>query len=83
MHEGAGAEPVGAMIGEIGFANYEQAGDGALQVIVDPQTAHCVMDGRVNTHRHLIRVFVGDALIHLKEIAVALFNDVFAQAGDR
>ena len=70
------------MIGEIGFAEDEQAGDGALQVVIDPETAHGVVDGWINAHRHLIRIFVGDACVHLKEIAIALFDDVFAEAID-
>ena len=50
----------------------EQAGDRGHQVVVDPQPAHRVVDGGVDAHRHLVRVLVGDALVHLEEVAVAL-----------
>ena len=51
LHQRAGAEPVGAVVGEVGLADHEQAGDRGLQVVVDPQAAHRVVDGRVDAHR--------------------------------
>ena len=41
------------------------------------------MDGRIDAHRHLVRIFVRDPLIHFEQIAVALSNDVLAQTPDR
>ena len=71
LHQRAGAQAIGAVVGEIRFADYEQAGDGGHQVVVDPQAAHGVVDRRIDAHRDLVGIFVGDALIHLEEIAVA------------
>ena len=50
LHQRAGSQAVGAMIGEVGFANHKQAGDRALQVVVHPQAAHGVVNGGVNAH---------------------------------
>ncbi len=59
-----------------------QAGDGGHQVVVHPQAAHGVVDGGVDAHGHLVGVFAGDALVHVEQVAVALLDDVLAQALD-
>ncbi len=82
LHQRAGAEAVGAVVGEVGFAEDEQAGDGALQVVIDPEAAHGVVDGGIDAHGNLVGVLVGDALVHVKEIAVALADGLLAQAPD-
>ena len=82
LHQRAGAEAVGAVVGEVGLAEHEQAGDGAHQVVVDPEAAHGVVDGRVDAHRDLVGVLVGDALVHVEEVAVALADRRLAEAAD-
>ena len=72
LHQRARAEPVRAVVGEVRFAEHVQAGDGAHQVVVHPEPAHRVVHGRIDAHRHLVRILVRDALVHLEEIAVAL-----------
>ena len=71
------------MVGEVGFAAHEQAGDGAHQVVVHPEAAHGVVDGGVDPHRRLVRVFAGDAVVHVEEVAVALTDRGLAQAPGR
>ena len=71
LHQRAGAEAVGAVVGEVRLAEHEQAGDGAHQVVVHPQAAHRVVDGGVDAHRHLVRVLAGDPLVHVEQVAVA------------
>jgi len=56
--------------------------NGGHQVVVHPKAAHSVVDGRVDAHRLLVRIFAGDALVHVDQVAVALFDDVLAQAVD-
>ena len=80
LHQGARAQAVRAVIGEVGFTAHEQAGDGALQVVVHPQAAHRVVDGGVHTHRHFVRVLTRDALVHLEQVVVTLGHGVAAQA---
>ena len=82
LHQGAGTESVGTVVAEVGFASGEEAGDGGLQLVVDPEAAHRVVDGGVDHHRRLVGVLVGDFLVHLEEVAVFLLDYVFAQSLD-
>ena len=82
LHQRGGAEAVGAVVGEVGLAEDEEAGDRAHQVVVHPEPAHRVVHGGVDPHRHLVRVLVGDALVHLEEVAVLLLDRVLAEALD-
>ena len=54
------------------LADHVEARDRAHQVVVDPQPAHRVVHGRIDAHRHFVRILVRDALVHLEQIAVAL-----------
>ena len=83
LHQRAGAEAVGAVVGEVGLAEHVEAGHVAHQVVVDPEPTHRVVDGGVDAHGELVRVLVGDALVHLEEVAVALLDHVAAQTLDR
>ena len=82
LHQGAGPQAVGAVVGEVGLPQDEQAGDGAHQVVIHPQPAHGVVRGRVDHHRRLIRVFGHDLFIHLEEVAVPGRDLRLAQALD-
>ena len=68
------------MVGEVRLAEHVEAGHVAHQVVVDPEPTHRVVDGRVDAHRHHVRVLAGDALVHLDEVAVALLDHVLARA---
>ena len=83
LHEGAGSEPVGAVIGKVRFADHKQAGHVAHQIVIDPEPAHRVMHRRINSHRHFVGVFAGDFFVDFEQISVAVPNRVFAQAFDR
>ena len=82
LHEGGSAETVAAVVGEVRFADGVQARDGGLEVVVHPETAHGVVDGRIDHHRLLPRGRGGDLLVHLEEVAVALFHALVTQALD-
>ena len=62
------------MFGKIGLAQHKQAGDRAHQVVVHPQAPHRVVGRRIDPHRPSHWVIAGDALIHLKQVAVARGN---------
>ena len=83
LHQGAGAEAIGAVVGEIRFAEDEQSGDRALQLVIDPEAAHRVVNGRIDAHRDLVGILVGDALIHVEEIAVAFADGLDTEARNR
>jgi len=83
LHQRAGAEAVGAVIGEVRLAEHEQPRNRRLEVVVHPQPAHRVVDGRVDAHRHLIRIFVRDAAIHVEQVAVTRLDRLDAVALNR
>ena len=58
------------MVGEVGFTENEAARNRGHQIVVHPEAAHGVVDGREDTHRDLVRVFVGNLFVHLEEVAV-------------
>ena len=83
LHQRRRAEAVGPVVREVGLAEDEEPGDRAHEVVVHPQAAHRVVAGGVDPHRHLVRVLVGDALVHLEEVAVLLLDLGLPEAGDR
>ena len=83
LHQRAGSEAVGAVIGKICFTDNKQTRHVAHQVVIDPKPAHRVVDGRINPHRHLVGIFTGDLFVNFEQVSVALANHIFAQAFDR
>ena len=83
LHQGAGTQPVGAVIGEIGFADGVEAGNRRHEVVIHPEAAHRVVNGRIDPHGSFIRVLTRYALVHVEKIAIALIDDLLAQAFDR
>ena len=83
LHQRGGAEPVGAVVGEVRLADRVQPGDGRHQVVVDPQAAHRVVRSGVDAHRHLVRVLARDPLVHLEQVPVAGADDVHPEPVDR
>ena len=76
-------EPVCAVIGEIGFTNHEQAGHIAHQIVIHPETAHRVVHGGINSHRHFVGVLAGNLFVHLEQVSVAFANGLYAEPFDR
>ena len=83
LHQRARAQPVRAVVGKVCLAQHKQPGNRAHQVVIHPQAAHRVVDGRIDAHRHLVRILVGDALVHVEQVAVALAMTLRAQPFDR
>ena len=82
------------MVREVTFTDGKQTLDCGLQLVVNPDTTHRVVDGGEDHHRVIIfhtvdfvgeftGIHVGDFLIHIKEVTVALANNVDAEALDR
>ena len=82
LHQRAGAEAVGAVIGKIRFAGNEQPGNRGHQLVVNPQAAHGVVRRGVNAHRNLVGVFPGNLLVHVEEVAVFFAHHRFAHAAN-
>ena len=93
LHQCRSTEAVSAVVGEVAFADSEQALHAGLQFVVYPNTAHGVVDGGVNHHGVVVvhtvdgvcqfaGVHVGDFFIHIEEVAIALAHHVDAEAVD-
>jgi len=82
LHQRACAEAVGAMVREVGLTDDMQTWEVGHEVIVHPEAAHGIVDGGIDAHGHGIRVFPGDGGIHVKQVAIALGDDFFAEAGN-
>src|SRR5690625_1047565 len=83
LHECTCSEAVGAMIREISFTDHIESREVAHQIIINPESAHRVVDRRINAHRYVISDFAGDALVHVKEVTVALLDRLFTKPFDR
>ena len=82
LHQRAGAQAVRAVVAEVGLAEHVQARQVAHQVVVDPEPTHRVVDGRVDPHRHRVRILVGDPLVHVEQVAVARLDGLDPQPRD-
>lgn len=82
LHEGGCTEAVSAVVGEVGFAEDEQTGDAAHEVVVDPETAHRVVNGGVDHHGFFVGAAVGDFFVHVEEVAVLSADPFLAHACD-
>ena len=82
LHQGAGPEAIGTVVGEVGFTEDVESGNGALEVVVDPESPHGVVDGGVDPHGNLVGVLVGDLVVHMEEVSIFLFDDVESVAFD-
>ena len=82
LHEGRGTEAVGTVVREVGLTDGKQAGDRGLQLVVNPDTTHGVVDGGEDHHRSLVGVLVGDLLVHVEEVTVAGTYYILAQTLD-
>ncbi len=82
LHQGRSAQTVGAVVGEVGFADGVETRNGGHEVVVDPDAAHRVVHGGEDLHRLLIGADVGNLLVHVEKVAVALLDDLLAQTLD-
>jgi len=70
------------VVGEVGFPDDVQARNGAHEVVVDPEAAHCVVDRWKDPHWDPVGVLIGDAVVHLEEIAIPVADGRLAQPPD-
>ena len=82
LHQGARAQSIRTVIGEVRLANHKQTGDGAHQVVIHPGSTHGIMHGGINAHGLLVGVLTGDLFIHVEKIAVTFTHLVFTQTLD-
>ena len=83
LHKSRCTQAIGPVIRKIGLAADKHSGDGRLQVIIHPESAHGVVHGGKDHHRCLVGIVSSDALIHVKKVSVALLDGFLAVALDR
>ena len=90
LHQCRSTQSVCTMVREVSLTNSKQTLYAGLQLVVNPDTTHSIVDSRINHHwviilnsidfiSHLARINVGDFLIHIKQVAIALTNHVNTQ----
>src|SRR5690606_16325881 len=70
-------------IREVCLSKDKESGDGAHQVVVDPEPPHCVVNSRIDPHRSLVGIIAGDLLVHLEEVSVAGLDRLSSLPVDR
>ena len=70
------------MVREVGLTDGVKARNCSLEVVVNPDTAHGIVDGRVNHHRLLPWRRSSDLLVHLEEVSVSLLYSLVAETLD-
>ena len=70
------------MITEVGLADCIEPGDSGHEVVVDPEATHRVVGGGVDPHGHLVGILIGDAVVHLEEVAVPILDGVVSIPSD-
>ena len=83
LHQRTRAEAVRAVIREVRFTQHMKARQGAHEVVIHPEAAHRVVNGRIDSHGSFIWVLTRYALVHVEKIAVALIDDLLTQTFDR
>ncbi len=63
LHQSRSAEAICIVVGEVGFTENEAARNRGHQIVVHPEAAHGIVDGREDAHRNLVRVFVGNLFL--------------------
>ena len=93
LHKSRSSKTVSSVFREVTFSDCKQTGKICLQLVVNPKTAHCVVNGGINHHRVVIfhtvyflykfsRVNVRDFFVHVKEVSVTLKNNVETETAD-
>src|SRR5574344_69490 len=78
LHQSRSTKAVSTMIGEVALAKRKQSLDGSLQFVINPDTTHRIVDGRINHHRIFIRIYVRNLFIHIEEVTITLLNSITA-----
>jgi hypothetical protein len=79
LHQSRSAQTIGSVIGKVGFPNTEKTFYGSLQLVIYPNSTHCVMNGRINHHGSFVRIVVHNFLVHLEKISISFLDDIDPQ----
>ncbi len=70
------------MVREVGLTDGVKSRNGCLKIVVNPDAAHCVVDGRIDHHRLLPRAYIIDLEVHVEEVAVTLLYPLMTETLD-
>ena len=93
LHKCRCTKTVSTVVREVTLTDSEQTSDRCLELVVYPDTTHCVVDSRIDHHRvvilhavnlvgELARINVCNLLVHVEEVAVTLTDNVDAETVD-
>ena len=82
LHQCRCTEAVCTVVREVTLTDSEETLYRGLQLIVNPDTTHGVVDSRVDHHWGLVWIVISDLLIHLEEVAVTVSNSLLAKTVD-
>ena len=82
LHQRGSAQAVCTVVREVALTDGEEALDGGLQLVVNPDTTHCVVAGGEDHHRGFIGVVVRNHLVHVEQVAVTVAHHIGAETLD-
>ena len=82
LHKSGCSESVSTVIGEVGLTYCEKSGNGCLEIVIDPDSTHRIVDCGIYHHRFLPRGRSRDFLIHVEEVAVTLCHSLMTETVD-
>ena len=68
------------MVREVCLSDCIKTRDCSHEVVVNPDTTHCIVDSGVDHHRLLVRVGIGNLLIHLEEVTITLADFILTKS---
>ena len=79
LHQCRGTKSVGTMVRKVGLPYRKATWYCCHQVVINPNTSHGVVNSWVDHHRGFVRVLIDNFFIHLKQVAIFCFDDLFAK----
>ena len=70
------------MVGEVSLPDSKEPWYGGHQLVVYPNSTHRVVDSRVDHHRRLVGIIVGNLFVHLEEVPIASLYNVLTETLD-
>ncbi len=82
LHESRCAKTVGSMVREVTFADSEKTLNRCLELVVNPDTTHCIVACREDHHRGVVGIVIRNHLVHIEKVAVTVTYHILAKTLD-
>ena len=94
LHQSRSTQTVSTVVREVTLTDSEQTRNRGLQLVVNPDTTHGVVDSGIDHHGLVVlhtidlvgyvsREYIRNLLVHLEEVAITLHDDIDTQTVDR